>query len=128
MLSRWMPGLPAMIAVLALSATAIAQRHPDDPCSRIWLVELDGVLNHNELYIFEPDPSGDGTWGTWHNFEGNRTYGWGIYFWDPASGTIEYINLSEDGGGNQTGVYTWDGRKYVRTKASHPEAPPMALL
>jgi hypothetical protein len=36
--------------------------------------------------------------------------------------------LSEDGGGNQTGVYTWDGRKYVRTKASHPEAPPMALL
>lgn len=127
MFSSWMPRLPALVAVLALSATAVAQRRPEDPCSRVWLVEVNGVMNHNELYIFEPDRSGDGTWGTWQNFEGNRVYGWGYYYWDPVSGTIEYINLSGDGGGNQTGQYTWDGEKYVRTKASHPEAPPMAL-
>lgn len=126
MLARWMPLPLAMLAALSLGSTATAQQSPD-PSTRAWTVELNGVLNQNEFFLFTPDRSGDGTWGTWENFEGNRRYGWGYYFWDPTTGTIEYINLSGDGGGNQTGTYTWDGTSYVRTRASHPAAPRMVL-
>lgn len=126
MLSRWMPLLPAMLAVLSLSSTATAQRAPN-PGSTAWIVELNGQLNPNDQFVFVPFVFGNGTWGMWFNVEGERLWGFGTYIWDPTAGTIDYENRSDDGGGGQTGQYTWDGTKYERTKASHPEAPRLSL-
>lgn len=125
MLPRWMPLLPAMLA-LSLSSTATAQRAPN-PSSTTWNVELNGQLNPNDHFVFVPFLFGDGTWGMWFNVEGERLWGFGTYIWKPTSGTIDYENRSDDGGGGQTGQYTWDGTKYERTRASHPEAPRMSL-
>jgi hypothetical protein len=126
MLSRWMPLLPAMLAVLSLSSTATAQRAPN-PGSTTWIVELNGQLNPNEHFVYVPFVFGNGTWGMWFNVEGERLWGFGTYIWDPTAGTIDYENRSDDGGGGQTGQYTWDGTKYERTRASHPEAPRLSL-
>jgi hypothetical protein len=121
-----MPLLPAMLAVLSLSSTATAQRAPN-PGSTAWFVELNGQLNPNDQFVFVPFVFGNGTWGMWFNVEGERLWGFGTYIWDPTAGTIDYENRSDDGGGGQTGQYTWDGTKYERTKASHPEAPRLSL-
>lgn len=126
MLSRWMPLLPAMLAVLSLSSTATAQRAPN-PGSTTWIVELNGQLNPNDHFVFVPFVFGNGTWGMWFNVEGERLWGFGTYIWDPTAGTIDYENRSDDGGGGQSGQYTWDGTKYERTRASHPEAPRLSL-
>lgn len=126
MLPRWLPLLPAVLAVLSLSSTATAQRAPN-PGSTTWVVELNGQLNPNEHFVFVPFVFGDGTWGMWFDVEGERLWGFGTYIWDPTAGTIDYENRSDDGGGGQTGQYTWDGTKYERTRASHPQAPRLSL-
>lgn len=116
----------AVAAALSFTHSVVAQGSVD-PGSRAWQVEVNGVTSETEVMLYDPDPSGDGTWGTWHNFDGNHTYGYGVYFWDPLEGTIEYINQSNEGGGNQTGKYQWDDGKYVRVEASHPKAPDIVL-
>lgn len=126
MLLRWMPLIPAMLAVVSLSSPATAQRAPN-PSSTTWIVELNGQLDPNEHFVFVPIPAGGGTIGMWFNTGGGRLYGFGMYRWDPTAGTIDYDNRSDDGGGGQNGQYTWDGTKYERTRASHPEAPRLSL-
>ena len=126
MFSRWTTLAPALLAALSLGSNAIAQRAVN-PSSRTWQVELNGQLNPNEQFVFVPLLWGDGTTGFWFDIEGQRLWGFGTYTWDPAAGTIDYENRSDDGGGGQTGQYPWDGSKYVRTRASHPQAPRMAL-
>ncbi|MCU0864056.1 MAG: hypothetical protein MUC36_09705 [Planctomycetes bacterium] len=91
------------------------------------MVELDGQLNPDDRFVFVRLPFGDGTWGMWFNIEGERLWGFGTYIWSPTAGTIDYENRSDDGGGGQTGQYTWDGTKYERTRASHPDAPSLSL-
>lgn len=88
MLSRWMPLVPALMATLSLSSTAIAQRSVD-PSSRTWRVEVDGEFAAGDHFVFVPAFFGDGTWGMWVNLEGDRPSGWGQYQWNPTAGTID---------------------------------------
>ena len=113
-------------ALFALAAPAHAQQ-PVDPSSKSWQVELKGVVQPGESFDFFPNAPGSNQ-GTWINADDDNVWGWGLYTWDPVSGILEYINLSGDGGGYQTGVYSWTGKSYRRTWASHPQAPPMSLL
>lgn len=126
MLTRWMPLVPALVAAFSFSSNVVAQRSTN-PASTTWIVEYDRVLNPNENYVFVPVVWGDGTWGMWVNYDSTRVWGYGMYYWNPTNGTIDYENLSDDGGGGQTGQYTWDGSKYVRNRASHPDAKRMVL-
>jgi hypothetical protein len=133
------PFVPALLAALSLGSIATAQRS-EDPASRTWNVVLNGTLNEKEHFEFVPAFYGDGTWGMYVNFEfvadGDdpdddpdvRLWGFGIYFWNPVTGKIDYENRSSDGGGGQTGQYTWDAPKYVRNRSSHPEAPSLVLV
>ncbi len=114
--------------LLLLTVPAIAQVPPEpppcpDPTLVVHLVELKGVVQDGECFQFFED-------GTWANWDDDQVYGWGTYEWNPVAGTIDYVNLSGDGGGNQTGTYTWDPDEHVweRTASSHPNAPPMSLL
>ena len=125
MFARLVPLLLTFAAILTLPSTVSAQP-PIDPGSKVWDVELNGVMQPGEKFLFTPEFDG-ACFGTWINFDEKKTWGWGTYFWDPVWGTIEYQNLSNDGGGGQSGVYSWTGTSYIRTWASHPQAPPMTL-
>ena len=72
---------------------------------------------------FDPD-------GTWEMWDDSGSVGWGVWELDQPNSTIEYINLSGDGGGRQSGTYEWDPEngEWERTWASHPKAPPMSLI
>ena len=114
------------LALLLFAPKATAQNSPD-PASLPWGVELDGVLQPGEVFLFHPDSPWSSS-GTWINLNATTTFGWGTYDWHPLTGTIDYVNQSGDGGGIQTGEYEWSLDRYERLWSSHPQAKPMSLL
>lgn len=111
-----------LVAGISLLSSAARAQCPE-PTGVVNFVEINGeIVEGLEHEFFE-----DGWWEMWRNGE---PVGWGTWELDPATCRIKYVNFSDDGGGNQEGTYEWndDDKKWVRIHASHPGAPPLALV
>lgn len=102
-----------------------APPEPSCPCptGTVNAVRINGNIMEGMQHMFFDD----GTWAMWTS---DRLVGWGTWEFGSAPCTIDYVNRSLDGGGNQTGTFTWDdtSHEWQRTAASHPDAPPMSLV
>ncbi len=123
--------LVPLFAVLLFSTSTVAIQvdgssgghGSTDPAGTGMIVTINGVVNNDMIKSFY----GDGSWELTLNGD---LIGWGWYFWDEENDKIIYENESGDGGGGQTGEYTWNEADMVwdRTKSSHPNAPQVSLL
>lgn len=91
---------------------------PPDPAGGSFDVEINGQPSPADMFFMDN--------GTWVMVANGNVVGWGVYTFDGT--VIEYLNLSPDGGGGQSGVYSWTGDKWRRTWTSHPKAPPLSLV
>lgn len=122
MLDKLMSRALLVASFCVFSAVATAQC--PEPTGCVNFVKVNGAIVEGLHHEFYPD----GTWEMWSDDKG--TVGWGTWDFDEENCRIDYVNLSGDGGGNQTGTYEWDDEKHEweRTAASHQGAPPLSLV
>lgn len=114
---------PAMTADIAPPPIAVDLAAMNDPSGIPMAVRRNGELTEWTIQF-----ESDGTWQLWDG--AGEVLGFGIWEYDAQNEEIHYENLSGDGGGNQTGTYSWNTStgEWDRSQASHPNAPKMSLI
>ncbi|MEM1448796.1 MAG: hypothetical protein AAGI22_06765 [Planctomycetota bacterium] len=95
---------------------------PEPPITNtVMVVILNGEMVDADFKFLE-----DGTW----ELSMGALELWGFWEYDPETQMIDYTNETNDGGGGQSGQYTWNeaSSTWDRTFSSHPDAPELSLL